>query len=221
MNSSSTELYLSRMHWPVSTLGHGHRIGIWFQGCSIGCKGCCSRDTWLAKPEHRSTVEAVLGWIESQPLEQVDGFTLSGGEPFEQPQTLAQLLASLRQLPERRDGQQRDLLLYSGFTWSRLQRDHKPVLALADAVISEPFLSSRPDGRMAGSDNQAVHLISTLGQSRYGSDRAVQPAPRALQLHHDGQQLWLIGIPRRGDLEMLQRQARNKGVALDLCSWVA
>ena len=39
-------LYLSRIHFPVTTLGPGRRIGIWFQGCSIRCKGCVSADTW-------------------------------------------------------------------------------------------------------------------------------------------------------------------------------
>lgn len=39
-------LYLSRIHFPVTTLGPGNRIGIWFQGCSIQCQGCVSVDTW-------------------------------------------------------------------------------------------------------------------------------------------------------------------------------
>ena len=37
---------ISRLHFPVTTLGPGHRIGIWFQGCSIRCEGCLSMDTW-------------------------------------------------------------------------------------------------------------------------------------------------------------------------------
>ncbi|HAU1321526.1 TPA: radical SAM protein, partial [Legionella pneumophila] len=39
-------IYISRVHFPVTTLGPGHRIGIWFQGCSIRCPGCISTDTW-------------------------------------------------------------------------------------------------------------------------------------------------------------------------------
>ncbi len=40
------ELSLSRVHFPVTTLGPGRRLGIWFQGCSIRCPGCISADTW-------------------------------------------------------------------------------------------------------------------------------------------------------------------------------
>ncbi|MCA1696856.1 MAG: radical SAM protein, partial [Actinobacteria bacterium] len=34
------------MHHPVTTLGYGTRAGVWVQGCTIGCHGCASRDTW-------------------------------------------------------------------------------------------------------------------------------------------------------------------------------
>ena len=40
-----TMLALSRMHFPVTTLGPGNRIGIWVQGCTIRCPGCVSADT--------------------------------------------------------------------------------------------------------------------------------------------------------------------------------
>ncbi|WP_461325238.1 4Fe-4S cluster-binding domain-containing protein [Bradyrhizobium diazoefficiens] len=38
---------VSRIHFPVTTLGPGRRLGIWFQGCSIRCPGCISMDTWM------------------------------------------------------------------------------------------------------------------------------------------------------------------------------
>lgn len=40
------EIAINKIHFPVSTLGFGQRLGIWFQGCSIRCPGCISRDTW-------------------------------------------------------------------------------------------------------------------------------------------------------------------------------
>lgn len=38
-------IYINNAHFPVTVLGPG-ALGIWTQGCSIGCKGCVSRDTW-------------------------------------------------------------------------------------------------------------------------------------------------------------------------------
>ena len=46
MSPTGTPISLSRLHFPVTTLGPGRRIGIWFQGCSIRCPGCISADTW-------------------------------------------------------------------------------------------------------------------------------------------------------------------------------
>ncbi len=41
-------ILLNKAHFPVTVLGPGRRIGIWLQGCSIGCAGCISQDTWEA-----------------------------------------------------------------------------------------------------------------------------------------------------------------------------
>ena len=41
-----TSIAISRVHFPVTTLGPRRRLGIWMQGCSIRCPGCISADTW-------------------------------------------------------------------------------------------------------------------------------------------------------------------------------
>ncbi len=77
-------LNLSRIHFPVTTLGPGNRIGIWFQGCSIRCKGCISVDTWGMKKGSVS-VDEIISVIDPW-LDMADGITISGGEPFDQPE---------------------------------------------------------------------------------------------------------------------------------------
>jgi len=88
------KLFLSRMHFPVTTLGFGRRVGIWFQGCSIQCPGCVSRDTW-AFGRGETSVESACETIDPW-LKEADGVTISGGEPFDQPMALAALLGWLR-----------------------------------------------------------------------------------------------------------------------------
>ena len=217
-STATTQVLISRLHWPVTALGPGRRIGIWFQGCSIGCPGCCSRDTWDADPARAVLLATVMDWVRTKPLGEVEGFTISGGEPFEQPMALLSLLRALRSLPAGPVA--RDILVYSGQPWQRLQRQHSDVLTLADVVISEPFVQSRPDQELMGSGNQRMHRLTPLGYERY-PETAASDENRALQLHFDGQAVWLIGIPRRGSLEEMSRRMASAGVVLADCSWVA
>ena len=85
---------ISRVHFPITALGPGRRIGIWFQGCSIRCSGCMSRDTWELAAS-RMPVAALLAQIGPW-LPQADGVTISGGEPFDQPLALEVLVRGLR-----------------------------------------------------------------------------------------------------------------------------
>ncbi len=108
----SVELGLSKVHFPIRALGPGRRIGIWFQGCSIRCPGCISRDTW-AQARTTTTVEALVAKI-SVWLPEADGITISGGEPFDQPAALAALLAQVRLLTAC------SILVYSGYPFEGL-----------------------------------------------------------------------------------------------------
>src|SRR5690242_5906193 len=53
-------IMVSRLHFPVTALGGGRRVGVWMQGCSIGCAGCVSRDTWSIDPTREMPVTAIL-----------------------------------------------------------------------------------------------------------------------------------------------------------------
>ncbi len=111
-------LHLSRWHFPVTSLGPGRRIGIWFQGCTIHCPGCVSVDTW---PLNRglTSVHELIQSLEPY-LSEAEGITISGGEPFLQMEALEDLLRQLRQY---RTGS--DILVYSGFSWSEIETNVK------------------------------------------------------------------------------------------------
>jgi len=210
----SAPIELNRLHWPVTALGYGQRIGIWFQGCSIRCPGCCSRDTWESTGAQCGNVDQILDWVERLPSAQIDGFTLSGGEPFDQPEALADLVRGLRHAY----GMERDILLYTGHPWRRVQSTHVDILALVDAVISEPYLESRPATGLRGSDNQRLHCLTPLARQRYEASPSFEPR---MQVHFDGETLWMIGIPQPGALEGLQQKLSARGVVLGAPSWLA
>jgi len=188
-----TPVSLSRIHFPIHTLGPGRRIGIWFQGCSIRCPGCVSLDTWNASTGG-STVEALLGTI-SQWLSEADGITVSGGEPFDQPDALRLLLHAIRQTFSG------DILVYSGYPLERL--DLARFFGLIDALISDPF--ERGAGQslpLRGSDNQRLNCLTKMGHDRFGEYMTPRPADRALDVMIDDKsgEVFLVGIPRPGDM---------------------
>jgi anaerobic ribonucleoside-triphosphate reductase activating protein len=206
-------LRINKIHWPVTVLGYGRRIGIWTQGCSIQCKSCCSLDTWdPAAGAAMETDELLAICSRISGGETVDGITLSGGEPFDQAPALAELLRG------RSPGHAVDLLCYSGYPYARLQSAHADVLALLDAVIAEPFLAARSPQGLRGSDNQRHIALTALGAQRKAQVDQ-QPAGKRLQYHVDGGRVWFVGIPDRGDLERLQADCAARGLRLDDVSW--
>ncbi len=199
-------LQLSRVHFPVTTLGPGQRLGIWFQGCSIRCSGCISADTWgpgRTVVDVATLLEQVAPW-----LDQADGVTISGGEPFDQFDALLQMLVGLRQRTAA------DILVYSGHPLETLQPMLDQARDLIDAVISDPYLEQADQSlALRGSDNQRLTLLTALGRSRLaGLERASTPADKALDLMFDATgTVWMAGIPRRGDLLRLRELLRAQG----------
>lgn len=207
----TTSLSLSRIHFPVSTLGPGKRIGIWFQGCGLRCSGCISTDTW-ARATENTTVAEVLAICASFG-KAVEGITITGGEPSEQPAALVALLHGLSDvLPE-----EADVLLYSGRAFNELTLLLNQLAGLVDALISEPFVEYESQTRpLMGSDNQQLHLLTPLGAERFKA--YLRPRDRrddALDFMADDEgQIWMAGIPRRGDMERLRRMAADEGVSI-------
>jgi anaerobic ribonucleoside-triphosphate reductase activating protein len=216
--SASATLLLAKAHHPVTTLGPGRRAGIWTQGCTIHCPGCLSRDTWEADPATAIPVATVLGWLRS--LDRVDGVTISGGEPFQQPDALRELLTGIRAWapPDV------DVLVYSGYALSRLRGSawSRELLELCDAVVAGPYvdrLNAADMGqRWRGSANQRIIAVSELGRKRYGDAECGATQPH-MQVSVEDDRIYYIGIPRRGDMERLTERLSLSGIHGGEVSW--
>ncbi|MGZ3458532.1 MAG: 4Fe-4S single cluster domain-containing protein, partial [Archangium sp.] len=167
-------LFLSRLHFPVHTLGPGARIGLWLQGCSIRCPGCISADTW-APERGETTVAAVMATLAPW-LPVADGITVSGGEPFDQPEALRALLAHLREVTPG------DILVFTGYAREALEEPLRAYAGLIDALITDPFEVASPQTRaLRGSDNQRLHCLTPLGEARFRAyERPLAPEDRRL-----------------------------------------
>ena len=131
---------------------------MWFQGCTLGCPGCFNPTTHDAAGGRETTVEAVLAEVtdtlaEGLPL---TGFTLSGGEPLQQAEAAAALLAGAR-------GLGLSTLMFSGYTIeeARALPGGPAVVALLDVMIDGRYVSTDRAGTgLRGSSNQRIQLLT-------------------------------------------------------------
>jgi anaerobic ribonucleoside-triphosphate reductase activating protein len=142
---------------PRSTAnGPGTRFVIWFQGCGLRCPGCFNPLTHAHTGGELVEIDALLQRIEAQ-QEELDGVSISGGEPFEQPQALLAIAAGLR---ERTD---LSLLIFSGLTLDQIDRRSlgTQILRHVDVLIDGPYVERLgPAVGLRGSANQRAHLLS-------------------------------------------------------------
>jgi anaerobic ribonucleoside-triphosphate reductase activating protein len=214
-------IIINKAHFPVTVLGPGRRIGLWLQGCTIRCKGCVSQDTWPADPARAMPVKSLIDWCQRMANNELDGITISGGEPFDQPRPLAALLDGLGAW-RTAAGLDFDILCYSGYPLKTLQKKHAKLLARLDAVIPEPYADGRPLGGLwRGSDNQTLVPLSPRGTARYASFVAQAQATddKRMQVSIEDGKLWMIGIPHRGDMAALEDLCRQRGLELKAASW--
>lgn len=214
----------------VETLGPGQRLVIWTQGCTLACPGCVSRDTWSDDAGTLSGVgDLVLradALVQRSGDRSIDGITISGGEPFQQGSALGALAGALRAWADSRNAasgaKPADLLVYSGYRHETLQQSHPEVLAEFDALIDGRFNVGAPTLEpLRGSANQRLIALSDLGRERFAPmiDQTGHGAP-SIQVHvSEDRQVHFVGIPRRGDLDRVRRQAARRGVTLEGVSW--
>jgi len=161
----------------------------------------------------------LLGWCKSVSAAGLDGVTISGGEPFEQPEAL---LCILQGLADWRASSHYpfDILCYSGLPFSLLKKyDH--ILSYIDAIIPEPFIQGQTTNKLwRGSPNQPLITLTDLGNNRY----SYLPANRensSMQFVVEDEKIWFIGVPSWNDMERLRKKLIERGIKLEDCSWIS
>ena len=134
--------------------GPGIRFTIFTQGCPHHCPGCHNPQTHDSQGGQWIDIDAIYQKIAANPL--LDGLTLSGGDPFEQPAPLAALCARVRTLGL-------NIWAYTGYTWEALQARpaDDPVhalLAQLDVLVDGPFILAQRSLEIPfrGSTNQRL-----------------------------------------------------------------
>ncbi|MCX6623226.1 MAG: 4Fe-4S single cluster domain-containing protein [Acidobacteria bacterium] len=169
--------------------GPGVRAVVWFQGCTLGCPGCFNPGTHDAGLGYEGDVESLAGLILAAPG--IEGVSISGGEPFQQPEALAELVGRLRETPL-------SILVFSGYPMevARARPGGPEILANTDVLVAGPYRQDLHFGSgLLGSANQRLHLLT--GRYRL-ADFVTLPASEVI-LHRDGS-VTVTGFRRFGGI---------------------
>ncbi len=82
MRPESQFLTVARFEPRTRALGPGYRAVIWFHGCSFDCPGCIAAEMNASTEFARVPVERLVRTV--APIPDIEGVTLSGGDPFDQ-----------------------------------------------------------------------------------------------------------------------------------------
>ena len=177
-------MYVARILYPVEVLGPGKRIGIWFCGCPHHCTGCSNPELWDFNERYKTTAKTVISVIKSiASKKQVDGFTISGGDPFYQREDLLYLLSQIKQISE-------DILVYTGYEKHELSDDDlKDIAVLIDGKYIE---SLNTNCALRGSENQKIYVLKNEFKSKY--DNYIKNTTNAIQNFTTSDGIISVGI---------------------------
>lgn len=195
---------LHNMVLHTKVLGPGVRCAIWLQGCGRSCKGCMSpssRDMNGGKKVDISDVyDAVIGAGE------IEGVTISGGEPFAQIESLYSLIKLIKETTNL------GVIVYTGYTLSQLRALKDPLTdemleKYIDLLIDGEYDDSQNDGSsLRGSSNQNV-IYLTERYKRYSD--LYENGHRDAEIIVTENELFFVGIPDRKTFEQWEKTARE------------
>ncbi|MEO8552415.1 MAG: 4Fe-4S single cluster domain-containing protein, partial [Kofleriaceae bacterium] len=131
--------------------GPGARFVVWFQGCTLGCPGCFNPTTHPAAGAD-TAIEDVIAQLRATPG--IEGLSLSGGEPLQQPAAAVALLDAARALGL-------STLAFSGYALEEAQAIAPEVVARLDVLIDGRYVAGeRLATGLRGSANQRIRLLT-------------------------------------------------------------
>jgi anaerobic ribonucleoside-triphosphate reductase activating protein len=161
MERPSPRLRLRGLKPRTRANGPGVRFAAWFQGCTLACPGCFNPDTHPSDPPDGTptlelSVSDLVARVEAEG-DAIEGVTLSGGEPFQQPRALLELVRGLRARTSL------SILVFSGY--ARREIESRPLgpetLGAIDVLVDGRYVEARRLARgLRGSANQSLHLLT-------------------------------------------------------------
>ena len=135
--------------------GPGNRFVLWTQGCSKGCSECFNPETWSNNIYKELSPKQIFELIKNF---EVDGITISGGDPLEQEYELLELLFLLKEIKLPKG-----IILFTGFTREEIRVNpiREKCLEYVDVLIDGRYEKNlKVDFSLRGSSNQEFYFFS-------------------------------------------------------------
>jgi anaerobic ribonucleoside-triphosphate reductase activating protein len=137
--------------------GPGVRCALYVSGCSLRCKGCHNTEAWdfnCGKEFTENEISEILNYLSPS---YIKGFSLLGGEPFDQNQDL--LIKLLSQIKENYPN--KDIWCWTGYDFDQIK--NKELTKYIDIAVCGPFKLELRDisanNPWRGSTNQYVIAV--------------------------------------------------------------
>jgi len=144
--------------------GPGRRFTVWVQGCSRGCPGCFNPGLQPPEPRREASAEEIAREARSQG--EIDGVSLTGGEPFDQAEALARFLDLLQPPTGRRA---LTVIAFTGYSLDELRAgspERRHLLDRVDLLVDGPYISElQADLALRGSSNQRLYALTPTGEA--------------------------------------------------------
>jgi len=189
--------------FPTTVNGPGNRYLIHLQFCPLGCPGCINPESWSSKIKKLVNVEDLADKIVSH---NPDGLSISGGEPFEQRQSLLEFLKYIH-----KNGKcpfPKGILIFSGYTQSELEKmkEYEEIMQYVDCVVSGRFqIENRIYDSLLSSSNQ------TFIWGARGLIKEEDVMNQNYEILIEENELKLTGFPPNWNKEMI-KELKEKGL---------
>ncbi len=131
--------------------GSGIRTVIWFQGCLHNCKGCQNPETHDMNGGMVVDIDEIKMKLKN--LKYQSGITLSGGDPFFQPEAALEIAKFAKSIGL-------NVWAYTGFTYEALLSDKSrlDLLKYVDVLVDGKFMIDKKslNCKFRGSTNQRL-----------------------------------------------------------------
>lgn len=144
--------------------GPGVRTILFVSGCTHKCRGCHNPDSWdfdYGEPFTKEVEDKIINYLKS-PV--VQGFSLLGGEPFDNVDDCVKLVKRIKQeCPDK------DIWVWSGYTFEYLNNhpSKRELLHLCDVLVDGRYNEGLRDLSLhyRGSSNQRIiNIQDSLAQ---------------------------------------------------------